>query len=346
MFWVSSVIQTLSLLGDGPAERVLVDVADREVLVEAAPPPGADLTHGRARGGGRTASSSRRSRRRSSVELGRRPGRPRGAASFVAPTIGAVTPGLCSSQASASCAGGTPRPAATDTPVDDVEVPSRRRASRRTRRSGARRAPLALARAVAGQEAARQRAPRDDADALVEAQRDHLPLLLAVDEVVVVLHRDEPRPAVAPPRTGPSRTARRTCCSRRCSAPCPARTTSCSASIVSSIGVRVPAVDLVEVDVVHPSRSSDASMRGRMCLRDSPRPLGPGRHRPVDLRGDDDPRRARSTCGSSRPVSSSLGRRRVHVGGVEERHAALDGAADDRLGGVLVEHPRAIGVVP
>ena len=35
----------------------------------------------------------------------------------------------------------------------------------------------------------------------------------------------------------PSRTATRTCCSRRCSAPCPALTTSWSASIVSSIGV-------------------------------------------------------------------------------------------------------------
>ena len=47
----------------------------------------------------------------------------------------------------------------------------------------ARRAPLALAGARAGEEAARQRAPGDDPDALVEALRDHLALLLAVEEV-------------------------------------------------------------------------------------------------------------------------------------------------------------------
>ena len=49
---------------------------------------------------------------------------------------------------------------------------------------------------VAGQPAAGQRAPRDDADAQVGAQRQHLPLLLAVEQVVVVLHRDERRPPV------------------------------------------------------------------------------------------------------------------------------------------------------
>ena len=42
---------------------------------------------------------------------------------FVAPTIGAVTPGRPSTHASATWAGGTPRPAATSAdPVDDVEV--------------------------------------------------------------------------------------------------------------------------------------------------------------------------------------------------------------------------------
>jgi len=37
---------------------------------------------------------------------------------------------------------------------------------------------------------------RDDADALVGAEREHLALLLAVHQVVVVLHRDELGPAV------------------------------------------------------------------------------------------------------------------------------------------------------
>src|SRR5919202_4168127 len=56
---------------------------------------------------------------------------------------------------------------------------------------------LSFTRARAGEEAAGERAPRDDPDALVDALRDHLALLLAVDEVVVVLHRDELAPAVA-----------------------------------------------------------------------------------------------------------------------------------------------------
>jgi len=61
-------------------------------------------------------------------------------------------------------------------------------------RVGAR--PLGLGVPVAGEPAAGERAPRDDADALVAAQRQHLPLLLAVQEVVVVLHGDEAVPAV------------------------------------------------------------------------------------------------------------------------------------------------------
>src|SRR5690606_522516 len=53
-----------------------------------------------------------------------------------------------------------------------------------------------VARAVTRQEAARQRAPGDDADALIETERVHLALFLTVDEVVMVLHGDEARPAV------------------------------------------------------------------------------------------------------------------------------------------------------
>ncbi len=59
---------------------------------------------------------------------------------------------------------------------------------------------LALGAAVrprARQHAARDGRPRDAADARVAAVRQHLPLFLAVDEVVVVLHADEAVPAVA-----------------------------------------------------------------------------------------------------------------------------------------------------
>src|SRR3546814_4868963 len=45
--------------------------------------------------------------------------------------------------------------------------------------------------------AARQGAPRDDGHAGVDAVGEHLPLLLAVEQVVVVLHRDEAGPALA-----------------------------------------------------------------------------------------------------------------------------------------------------
>jgi len=41
----------------------------------------------------------------------------------------------------------------------------------------------------AGEVAAAERRPEDDADALPFAEREHLGLLLAVDQVVVVLHR-------------------------------------------------------------------------------------------------------------------------------------------------------------
>jgi hypothetical protein len=47
--------------------------------------------------------------------------------------------------------------------------------------------------AVSREQSARERAPRQNTDALVDALRDHLPLLFAIDEVVVVLHRHEPR---------------------------------------------------------------------------------------------------------------------------------------------------------
>ncbi len=48
----------------------------------------------------------------------------------------------------------------------------------------------------AGESSAGQRAPGDDADAFGFAEAKHLPLFFAVEEVVVVLHGDEAGPAV------------------------------------------------------------------------------------------------------------------------------------------------------
>ena len=64
-------------------------------------------------GCGTYGSSSRRHLLLASARAARRPARPPDGPSLVAPTIGAVTPGRCSSQASATCAAGTPRAAAT-----------------------------------------------------------------------------------------------------------------------------------------------------------------------------------------------------------------------------------------
>src|SRR5579875_4040620 len=52
-------------------------------------------------------------------------------------------------------------------------------------------APGGLLVPVTGEPPAGERAPRDRADTLVGTEREHLALLLPVEEVVVVLHADE-----------------------------------------------------------------------------------------------------------------------------------------------------------
>ena len=59
-----------------------------------------------------------------------------------------------------------------------------------------RESPTRSPRPVPGQHPTHQGAPRDAPHTLVEAERNHLALLHAVDQVVVVLHGDEPGPAV------------------------------------------------------------------------------------------------------------------------------------------------------
>jgi hypothetical protein len=56
--------------------------------------------------------------------------------------------------------------------------------------------PFAPRLPVAGQKAARQRTPGNDAHPLIQAEGEHFPLLFAVDQVHVVLHGDEAGPAV------------------------------------------------------------------------------------------------------------------------------------------------------
>ena len=133
---------------------------------------------------------------------------------MLAPTIGAVTPGLASSQASATC-GVRHAALARDLgdAVDDPEIvllvvhlvgevvvcapgSSRRFFSRRLR------LPVRKPRA-SGLQGIR---PMPS----LAAERDHLALLLAIDQVVVVLHGDEARqPAPVGACRASWRTARR-----------------------------------------------------------------------------------------------------------------------------------------
>ena len=175
--------------------------------------------------------------------------RPRRGRASSRPTIGAVTASRCSIQASATCAGGRPRAFATSaTACTTASSPSVY--IRSAIESVSARVVRAFLRAP-GQPTPRERAPRDHPDALVEAERVHLPLLLAVDQVVVVLHGREAGPAaevgdVLGLRELPGVHARRPDVARL---PRPHDVVQRLHRLLDR-GVRVPAVDLVEVDVV------------------------------------------------------------------------------------------------
>src|SRR5712671_3728564 len=90
---------------------------------------------------------------------------------------------------------------------------------------------------ISRQPPASLRAPGDDTDPLYGAERQHFPLLLAVEEVHQILHADKTSPAVAfgdpeSPRELPRM-------HRRCAdiTDLSGLDVSCSASSVSSIGV-------------------------------------------------------------------------------------------------------------
>ena len=110
-----------------------------------------------------------------------------------APTIGEVTPGVPSTQASATCAGLSPQPLRHGQDALEDGVVLLRTQPQRVLEgvgAGADRGRT-FARLAAGEKAAAQRAPGGHRDALGPAQGKHLALLLAVDQVEVVLHRDE-----------------------------------------------------------------------------------------------------------------------------------------------------------
>src|ERR1700691_390425 len=143
--------------------------------------------------------------------------------------------------------------------------------------------------AIAGQESARERAPWNQPDAVVDAQRIHLALLLAINEVVMVLHRDEPVPSVfflQRERLGklPRRHRAR-------------------AEVAHLAGAHqrverlerffdrrrvVPWMDLVEVDEIHLEAAQRCVTRFENIFAAEARAIQPRRHRAVDLGRDYD----------------------------------------------------------
>ena len=226
--------------------------------------------------------------------------------------------------------------------VDHVEVGLARRAvGERVVRRPARCAAAPSRVRLPVEEAAGERAPRDQADALVEAERDHLPLLLAVDQVVVVLHRHEP--GRRRDRAAPSRTARRTCSTRRCSAPCrrgrrraapPSSPRSGCPGRTGGSG-RGPRTRRRAAAARRRCRRGCACATGRASF-------GPGAHRAEApwWRGRS-PRGGRSTRRSSSPVTSSLTPSEYTSAVSKKLMPGLGRPADERLRRLLVEHPVA-----
>ena len=173
---------------------------------------------------------------------------------------------------------------------------------------------------------------------MVEALRDHLPLLLAVDQVVVVLHRDE---------SGRSDTL----CLRELPGvhaagadvagfPGPDDVVECLHRLLDRRLV-VPAVDLVEVDVVELEALQRGVDRGEHVLPGEAAAVLPG-HRPaMHLRRDDvllphPEELAQEAAGDDLALASV-----VDVGGVEEDDSAFDRPPHDRLGSRFVDRPLA-----
>ena len=182
---------------------------------------------------------------------------------------------------------------------------------------------VVLALAVAGEEAARQRAPRNDPHALVQAQRDHLALLLAIDQVVVVLHGHEAVPAVLPRQVkGLGKLPRRHAAGAEVAhlAGAHQRVEGVQGFLHRRGGV--PAVNLVQVDVVHLEPPQGVFARLDDVLAAQPAAVGSGTHGAVDLRRHHDVVALRHLA---EPVARDLlaEAHRIHVGGVKERHAGL-----------------------
>ncbi len=187
------------------------------------------------------------------------------------------------------------------------------------------------------QPAPRQRAPRDHADALVGAEREHLPLGFSVDEVVVVLHRYEPGPAVQVGQVQglgelPGVHGRG---SDVADLPGLDRVVQRLKGFLDG-GVVVPAVDLVEVDVVGAQSLQGGVELGEDRLAGQPGAVRAGAHPHPDLGGENDlvaPGEVLDRLADDLLAASGA----VSIGRVEEVDAGLKGLLDDVPAGVRAQ---------
>ena len=188
---------------------------------------------------------------------------------------------------------------------------------------------------------ARQRAPRDDANALVGAQGQHLTFLFTVQQVVVVLHADETRPAIGVGHMLGGGEL-----------PCPHRRGTEVANFASTddivqrlhrLGDRcamVPSVDLVQVDVIGTESPQAVIDRRHDGHPRQPLPIGAGPHTSTHFCGNHH-LIARHPKFGERPPQVLLTRpQRVHVRGVEEVDTCVESLREERPRCLLIERPR------
>ncbi len=203
--------------------------------------------------------------------------------------------------------------------------------------------------AAAGQDAARERAPRNDADAFGLAEGIHLPLFLAVEEVIVVLHGHEAGPAVGIGngqhlRELPREHRRRPDVERLALAH----------DVVERLKrflhrrMRVEAMNLVEIDVVG-LQPAQAFVDGVLdMLARKAALVGIVAHGVEDFRGDDEPVARRSEVLQRATDNLFAHAERVDVGRVEKVDASFQRALDERTAFRFLQDPlppllRAIG---
>ena len=203
-----------------------------------------------------------------------------------------------------------------------------------------------VTRPVPRQHPARQGAPRNAPHPLVEAERNHLALLLAVDQVVVVLHGDEPGPAVR--LGGVLRLGELP--GEHAAGPDVARLAGAH-DVVQRLHrlldgrPGIPAVDLIEVHVLHLEvleRRVDAR-QDVLATEAAAVFTRADRHEHL---GGDDGFVPRQVLGHQLPGRHLAGAAGIGIRGVEEGDAALDGRPHDRLRCILVNDPRPVTAVP